>query len=186
MENQNKEPEKKESFFSFISVFLVAIVLALIIRSFIFSSNLVIGESMYPTFEENDRLISLIFPLYFSDPKRGDIVIIDAPEEEGKEYIKRIVGVPEDEIEIKDGYIYINGDLYEEDYIKGVPTGIYNTDHWTLNEDEYFVVGDNREPNKSMDSRYFGPIEKDTVKSIVKFRFWPIKKIGFVGGLNVK
>lgn len=183
---QNKKPEETESFLSFISVFVVAIVLAFLIRSFIFSSNLVIGESMYPTFEENDRLISLIFPLYFKDPKRGDIVIIDAPDEKGKEYIKRVVGVANDDIEIKDGNIYINNDLYEENYIEDVPTEIYNLDHWTLNEDEYFVVGDNRLPAKSMDSRYFGPIKKDTVKGIVKFRFWPIKKFGIVGGLNGK
>ena len=182
---KNKNPEKKESFLSFISVFIFAIIIAMLLKSFVFSSNLVIGESMYPTFEENDRLVSLIFPLYFTDPKRGDVVIIDAPEEKGKEYIKRVVGLPGDDITLKDGHFYINGKLYKENYIHGdIPTLPYNTDHWKLSDDEYFVVGDNRLPNKSMDSRYFGPIKRNTIRGIVKFRFWPISKFGTVGGLN--
>lgn len=187
MENKNKEKETKENFFSFVSVFVIAIILAFFIRSFIFSSNLVIGESMEPTLHERNRLISLIFPKYFTDPKRGDIVIIDAPEEKGKEYIKRVVGLPEDDIKIKNGSIYINDEIYEENYTEeNVPTEIYNLDHWKLDKDEFFVVGDNRLPNKSMDSRYFGAVEKKSVKGIVKFRFWPLKKIGTVGGLNGK
>lgn len=187
MEKDNKEKDNKESFFSFISVFIVAIILAFFIRSFIFSSNLVMGESMEPTLHERNRLISLIFPKYFTDPKRGDIVIIDAPEEKGKEYIKRVVGLPGDTIEIIDGSFYINGDIYKEDYIEdGVQTEIYNDSSWTLKDNEFFVAGDNRRPGKSMDSRYFGPIDKKTIRGFVKLRFWPIKEIGIVGGLNGK
>lgn len=184
---ENETPKKNESFLSFISLIVTAVIIALLIRSFVFSSNLVIGESMHPSFEEKDKLISLIFPLYFSDPKRGDVVIIDAPEEKGKEYIKRVVGLPEDDIKIKNGSIYINDEIYEENYTEeNVPTEIYNLDHWKLDKDEFFVVGDNRLPNKSMDSRYFGAVEKKSIKGIVKFRFWPLKKIGTVGGLNGK
>ena len=187
MENKNKEKDTKENFFSFVSVFVIAIILAFFIRSFIFSSNLVIGESMEPTLHERNRLISLIFPKYFTDPKRGDIVIIDAPEEKGKEYIKRVIGIPGDNVEVIDGHFYINGDLYDEDYIEeGILTEIYNNDFWTLQENEFFVAGDNRRPGKSMDSRYFGPVNKKTIRGIVKLRFWPIKEKGIVGGLNGK
>lgn len=178
MENNN--PESKEGLLSYISVIAIAIVIAIFLRTFIFSSNLVKGESMQPTFEENDRLIALKFPLFFTDPKKGDVVIVQSPFEK-KQYIKRVVGNPGDDIELHDGHFYINGELYKENYIQnGLETLAEDENHWILDDDEFFVVGDNRLPGASMDSRYFGPIEKKAVNGIVKFRFWPINKIGII------
>ena len=185
LKNVKKQKDEKEGVWSYVSVILLAIIIAVFVRTFVFSSNLVKGESMHPTFEENDRLISLKFPLYFSDPKQGDVVIIDAPEEKGKEYIKRIIATPGEEVSIHDGKIFINNKEYKESYIPdNIPTGIYNENSWTLGPDEYFVVGDNRNPGASMDSRYFGPIKRDTIRGIVKLRFWPMNKFGIIGGNN--
>ena len=86
-----------------IKIVIMAVVLAVVIRHFIFNTTMVIGQSMEPTLHERERMICLVFPNYFSDPKRGDIVIIDAPDESGKEYVKRVVGLPGDHIQIEEG-----------------------------------------------------------------------------------
>ncbi|SUB75994.1 signal peptidase I [Peptoniphilus indolicus] len=176
--------EKKENvFLSYISTFAFAIILALLIKTFIFSSNMVVGESMQPTLHENDRLIAMILPLHFKDPERFDIVIINAPDEKGKEYIKRLIGKPGDTVEIKDGVVYVNGNKLEETYIdSSVYTEIYDQSSWTLGDGEFFVMGDNRNPGKSLDSRFFGPVKKDDIRGIVKFRFWPFSDFGTIGG----
>ncbi len=175
--------EKKESFMSYVFMFAVAIVLALIIRHFIFTSNIVSGVSMEPSFQGNDRLIALVFPLYFKDPEYSDVVIIESPIEENKEYIKRIIAKPTDSVLIEDGSVYVNGNKLDEPYIEqGVETQIYNDFSWTLGENQYFVMGDNRNPGKSSDSRLFGPIERKAIKGIVKLRFWPLSKFGVIGG----
>ncbi|MBL7575202.1 signal peptidase I [Peptoniphilus asaccharolyticus DSM 20463] len=176
--------EKKENVvLSYISTFAFAIILALLIKTFIFSSNMVMGESMQPTLHQNDRLIAMILPLRFKDPERSDIVIIDAPDEKGKEYIKRLIGKPGDTVEIKGGEVYLNDSKLQESYIdSGVYTEIYDQSSWTLGENEFFVMGDNRNPGKSLDSRYFGPVKKDAIKGVVKFRFWPFSDFGIIGG----
>lgn len=175
----------KESLSGYIFTFIIALVLGLLIRRFVFSANIINGVSMEPTFTENDRVIALIFPLYYKDPEYADVVIINSPIEEGKEYIKRIVGKPGDKIEVMDGNVIRNGEILEENYIdKDVETGIYFEDSWQLGDDEFFVLGDNRHPNKSSDSRAFGPIKKDSIDGIVKLRFWPFSKFGTVGGIN--
>lgn len=161
----------------------VALILTFLISHFVLNATIVVGDSMNPTLENNDRLISLKFPLYFSNPKKGDIVIFDAPDEMNKEYIKRVIGTAGDTIEIIDGYVYVNGIMLTESYIlEDTPTLTYNETSWTLNEGEFFVMGDNRLPNKSLDSRYFGPINKNTIQGIAKLRYWPISKIGIIGG----
>ncbi|WP_138159295.1 signal peptidase I [Peptoniphilus catoniae] len=179
------EEEKKESFFSYIIMFVLAIALALLIRTFVFSSNAVSGVSMNPSFKDGDRLISLVFPLYYRDPDYGDVVIIDSPIEENKEYIKRILGKPGDSIKIHDGNVYRNDEKLTENYIEdGLETGIYNLDSWTLDKDEYFVMGDNRLPGKSADSRAFGPITRKSIRGIVRFRYWPLSQFGIIGGTD--
>ncbi|SHH26916.1 signal peptidase I [Anaerosphaera aminiphila DSM 21120] len=185
MDSKNSEREEKSSILSWITTIVGAVILYFIITGFILNTTVVIGESMQPTLQQNNRLISLKFPLYYSNPEQGDIIILDSPEEENKEYIKRVVGVPGDTIEIKDGSVYVNGQIYSEDYIEeNTPTLIYNENSWTLGADEYFVMGDNRLPGKSLDSRYFGPINKDTIRGIANFRYWPISEFGSIGGLN--
>lgn len=180
-----KKEEKKDGLLSYVSVFLGAIVIAFLIKSFLFTSNLVLGQSMEPSFHPKDRLISLILPLHFSDPNRYDVVILDSPDKKGEEYIKRVIGLPGDTIEISNGIVYLNGEALNETYIdRGVKTETYNEKSWILKEDEYFVMGDNRNPGKSLDSRYFGPIKKDSIRSIVKLRYWPFSKAQIIGGIN--
>ncbi|EFI42397.1 MULTISPECIES: signal peptidase I [Peptoniphilus] len=176
---------KKESFLSFILIFISAFVLAFLIRQFIFNVNIVVGESMYPTLKPNDRLITLVFPLKFKSPNREDIVILDAPDESGREYIKRIIGIPGDSVKIENGKVYINDELLSENYLdNNIETPIQNQSEWHLSENEFFVMGDNR--YNSSDSRIFGAIDKTSIRGIVVLRFWPISNFGIVGGLNDK
>lgn len=175
--SEKKDKKKENSMLELLKTVVIAIVLAVLIRNFVFNTTLVMGESMEPTLHQNDRLICYVLPLYFGDPDRGDIVIIDAPDGSGKEYVKRLIGVPGDEIEVKNGRVYVNGVEKEEKYIHSqVETESYNEDQWTLKEGEFFVLGDNRNPGKSVDSRYFGPVEKEHINSIAALRYFPFNK----------
>lgn len=173
----NEEKKEDNSFFAWIKVILTAIILAFLIRTFIFNATLVIGESMNPTLLEKDRLISLKLPLYFKNPNRFDIVVIDAPDDKGKEYVKRVIGIPGDSIKIIDGQVYVNDKAIDEEYTSSDFTETELQNEWKLENNEFFVMGDNRLPGKSLDSRYFGPIKKKSIDGIIKFRYWPINRL---------
>lgn len=160
-----------------IKIIITAVVLAVVIRHFIFNTTMVIGQSMEPTLHERERMICLVFPNYFSDPKRGDIVIIDAPDDSGKEYVKRVIGLPGDHIEIADGKVLVNGVALKENYTHpGVATGTYEGNTWDIKDGEFFVMGDNRQEGMSIDSRYFGPVEKKHIRSRAALRYYPFSK----------
>ena len=171
-ENNNKDV-KKEAMEWIKSIFL-AVVIAVLIKSFIFSTTYVLGNSMYPTLHEKDRLFANKIPLYFSSPDRGDIVVLKAPDAENKDYIKRVIGLPGDTVAIIDGKVYLNGNLLEENYIEeDAYTEVYGENHWEVPEDHVFVLGDNRDEGASKDSRYFGCIPIKSIKGITNYRYFP-------------
>jgi signal peptidase I len=155
---------------------------------------------MQDTLYEGQRLIESKIPYYYSEPKRGDIVIINSElekgafkvfvantkeliesfnkneEEDNKRLIKRVIGVPGDTIDIKDGKVYINGELYEEAYVKGETYPNSMEFPIIIPEKEYFVMGDNRE--NSMDSRDIGLISIDKIEGKAVIRLWPLDKFG--------
>ena len=123
---------------------------------------------MKKTFNNGDILI-----LYkLSDIQRYDVVVL-LEEETHEKIIKRIIGLPNDTVAIKDGDIYINNEKVEDKYAYGITS---DYDRITLDEDEYFILGDNRLISK--DSRYFGPVNKDDIMGEVIFRIFPFNKIG--------
>ena len=165
---------KKEAF-EWISSILWAIVIAFIIKTFIFNTTFVRGSSMSPTLEERDRLVAEKVSLYFKPPQRGQIIVLEAPDDPNKDYIKRVIGVPGDTVTIVDGRVFVNEELIEEDYIQeGLPTQVYDENFWKVGEDELFILGDNRLEGASKDSRYFGTIKLDSVKGIANFRYYPL------------
>lgn len=180
----DEKPEK--TFFGELTGWLMAIVFAVIlaffIKTFIFSTTMVEGTSMYPTLDTNDRLISLKLPLLFVDPDRGDIVVFESPINPEDDYIKRVIGVEGDEVRISDGDVYVNGTKLDEYYIEdGIETQIENKiDHWKVGEGKLFVMGDNREFRKSTDSRVFGEISKDKVDGHAVLRYYPFSRFGVV------
>lgn len=187
-ENQDnkEEKDKKESsgeVIEWIKSIVFAIVVAVLIKTFIFNSTYVLGNSMHPTLHEKDRLFAMKVSLYFSDPSRGDVVVISAPDDTNKDYIKRVIAIEGDHVHIGDGSVYLNGELLQENYIEdGSYTQVYDKDTWDVGEGEIFVLGDNRGNGASKDSRIFGSVPKDSVKGITGFRYFPID--GRFGKIN--
>lgn len=140
------------------------------------------GESMEPTLLNGDNLIVDKITYRFNDPKRFDIIVFPFQYKENTYYIKRIIGMPGETIQITtDGIIYIDGEELKEGYGKEVildPGNAYNP--ITLGDDEYFVLGDNR--NNSSDSRSasVGVIHKDSIVGRAWLRIWPFSKFGIL------
>ncbi len=173
---ENKEEKKETNYvMDWIKSIAFAIIIALFIKTFLFNSTYVLGNSMYPTLEEEDRLFAVRFSLFFKGPERGDIVVIKAPDNPKKDYIKRVIGLEGDLVEILEGRVYLNEKLLEEDYIEEDSyTHIYNKDTWVVPEGEVFLLGDNRDKDASKDSRSFGTIDVKDVKGITGFRYYPM------------
>lgn len=171
--------ETKNEKLEILKTIVIALVIALLIRTFIFSIAKVNQTSMYPTLNNKDALVASSFYKFTDNKKRGDIIIFKLPDE-NRLLIKRIVGLPNEKVEINSGKIYIDGKLYEEDYLKYDSYTQSDKSFFDLKEDEYFVLGDNRKPGGSIDSRIFGPIKKDYIKSKTVFRIFPISKFGSI------
>ena len=167
----------------FISTFVISLGIALFINTFIFGFTSVKGVSMEETLIEGDKLFLINYEKFLNiEYKRGDIIVFLSPyeREKGKRYIKRLIGLPGDNINIMDGKVYVNGDLLLEDYIdvnSYTDSNDYGTDY-KVPEGKYFFIGDNRNPNKSHDSRDFGAIDKSSVKGKAIFRLFPFDKWG--------
>lgn len=172
-EKQEKTTAKTE-IREWVKSILTAIILAFIIKTFIFNTTYVLGNSMSPTLHEKDRLFAIKVPLYFSGPDRGDVVVLEAPDDPRKDYIKRVIGIEGDRVDIIEGKVYLNGEELGEDYIQdGAYTHIYYEDSWIVEEDEVFLLGDNRNEGASKDSRYFGCVKIESLKGITGFRYFP-------------
>ena len=162
--------------------FLMVLVVVFAVVTFIGQRIEVVGSSMYPTFEDKDNLLVDKFSYRFHDPERFDIVIFPYRYEPNNKYIKRIIGLPGETVYIDDkGTIYINGEVLEENYGYEVikdPGRAYEP--ITLGEDEYFLLGDNR--NNSMDSRdpNVGNLTFDELIGKAFMRVYPLKKMGMI------
>ena len=150
--------------------YIIIIVVVVFIRTFIVTPIKVDGNSMHPTLEGDE--IMLLNKLGHID--RFDIVVAKI-EEKDNNFIKRVIALPGETIEIKDNKIYINGEILDEDFGYGIT---YNIDAITLGIDEYFLLGDNR--IISLDSRSFGPISKKEILGTTDFVMFPFSKIGKV------
>ncbi|MCQ6557832.1 signal peptidase I [Paenibacillus mendelii] len=153
----------------------VAVIAALLIQNYAFAQTEVRNVSMQSTLFAGQRLIEDKITYRFEQPDRGDIVIINGPESELR-LIKRVIGLPGDVIDMKDGQIFVNGTLTEESYVKGstYPNGLEVP--YQVPEDKLFVMGDNRE--HSTDSRELGPISISSIEGRAIFRLWPLDKFG--------
>lgn len=161
----------------FIKTLLIAIIIAFFVKYFIVDLTAVSGRSMEPTLQTGDiMIVNKIANNLGIDYKRGDIVIVNSPIED-KLYIKRVIGLPNDKIFIKDGSFYINDHKLNENYLKDNTITKETTfiNSWNLESDEYFLVGDNRE--KSNDSRKFGPIKRSDFVGKAFLRIYPFYKI---------
>lgn len=163
-----------------IKALVIALVLALFIRHFLFTPIVVDGISMMPTLQDGDRLIANKIGYRISGLDRFDIIVFRATEE--KDYIKRVIGLPGDHIEYRDDVLYINGEAYEEAYLDEYRSTVTDgpltsdfelealTGSATVPEGKYFVLGDNR--RNSEDSRIIGFVAAEDVIGESSFIFW--------------
>lgn len=171
------EAESKKEFWSWGKSLVVAVVVAFLVRQFLFTPVIVSGESMEPTFHDNNRVvISKISSL-----DHFDKIVFHAPNAK-EDFIKRVIGLPGDTIRMENDVLTINGKEYPEKYLdsnkEALPEGQNLTQDFevVVPEGQLFVMGDNR--TNSMDSRIFGNIEEDSVVGKVKFRFYPFTEMG--------
>ncbi|MDO5707381.1 MAG: signal peptidase I [Andreesenia angusta] len=133
---------------------------------------------MFPTLHENDRIFVNKIVYRLKEPKRGDIITLHAPDRENTEYIKRIVGIPGDNIKIRDGKVILNGEVLKEDYIEpGSYTETHQGDEWNVPEGKVFVLGDNRAFGASKDSRSLGLIDSSEIVGRAGLRYYPFNRI---------
>lgn len=161
----------------------IAVVISILIVAFVAQRTIVYNYSMEPTLHDGDNLIVEKISPKIGKLKRGDIVTIEdasiALQQEGKTIIKRIVALENDEIEIKDGNVYVNGNKIEENYINGDYTMPMDPaySHMIVPEGYVYVLGDNRKAN-IIDSRVTGPVDIDKVTSRAVIRVYPFNKFG--------
>lgn len=184
-EMEEKAPSRMRSIMSFIRDLLIVIAFVYVVKTFFFTTILVDGRSMTPTFEHLDYLIAEQDFLAGHKYRRGDVVYFRPPEgamhEDRGYFVKRIIGVPGDTVEVKGGMVYVNDEPIDEPYKADVPTQEGPmTGKVTLEEDHYFVMGDNRNPGGSYDSRFFGPLTRDHIRGVIVLRAFPFSKFALV------
>lgn len=162
---------------------VLALAIFMIAYLFLFQPHQVKGRSMDPNFIDGEYLLTDKLSYKFSQPKRGDVVVFEAPINRREDYIKRIVALPGENVAVNSGKILINGRPLEEDYLpKTFQTspGVYLAEGKTitLGPEEYVVLGDNRD--NSSDSRSWGPIKKKDFVGRVWLIYWPPKLWGTV------
>ena len=194
---------KKKELISNIVWFVGMLAILFAVRHFIVSPIQVSGDSMLPTLENKERIMQL----RFGEPERFEIVTFPAPDQKGKSYIKRVIGLPGDEISFKDDQLYVNGEMVEEKYLTEVKKNYDKENPYTsykkpidaqtyelmtefslsditgigtsiVPEGKVFVLGDNRPISK--DSRFIGLIDIKDISGRVKFIFWPLDRFGLI------
>jgi signal peptidase I len=160
-----------------VSIILIALVLALLLRTFIIEGRIIPSGSMLPTIQLQDRVLVSKFIYRFSEPKRGDIIVFEPPVESDLDYIKRLIGLPGETVEMKNQRVYIDGVALVEPYL-AEPLN-YEWGPVIVPEGSYLVLGDNR--NHSNDSHMWNAwMEAENIKGKAFATYWPLSHIGWL------
>lgn len=140
------------------------------------------GSSMFPTFHSGDYIITNKIGYRFSPPERGDVIVLISPQDNTKDFIKRVIGLPNEKVKIQDGHVYINGKILNEPYIDPSERTYQEAflregEDVTIPPGDYVVIGDNRSPGGSSDSREWGFVPKEKIIGRVFLRYWPITSL---------
>ena len=157
---------------SWLVIVLAAVVFALLVNRLLIVNAQVTSGSMQNTIQVQDRVIGLRVVTWFSEPKQGDIVFFLNPDNESEIYVKRVIGVPGDVIDIRGGKVYRNGEAIDEPYLAETPRD-RDFGPYTVPEDCFFMLGDNR--NDSLDSRYWAHtyVAKDKILGKAYWIYYP-------------
>jgi signal peptidase I len=179
--------DKREAF-EWLKALAIAVIIAIVIRSFIFTNYIVEGQSMMPTLQDGNRLIVNKIDYDITKPHRFDIIVFHATPTD--DYVKRVIGLPGDTIEYKNDVLYINGKKVDEPYLKPYKEQLVSgllTENFTLKEitgvervpkGKVFVMGDNR--RNSVDSRRFGFVDMNQIVGKVDLRYWPFSEFNMM------
>ena len=182
-EIENNVNEKEQSTWELIRFAVIAIAIVIPIRIFVAQPFIVSGSSMVPTFSDGNYLIIDEISYKLSDPKRDDVIVFKYPIDPSKYFIKRIIGLPGETVDIKENTVTItnkehpSGIVLEQPFVKNSAS---NITHVELKDNEYFVMGDNR--IASSDSRYWGAVPRNLMVGKVFLRLLPINKVGITPG----
>lgn len=173
-------------FLDIVETVVIALSIFLIVYLFVMQPHQVNGSSMYPNFEDGEYLLTDKISYRLGEPQRGDVVVFHAPEASrcpegtGCDFIKRVIAIPGDTIDIQNNRIFVNGMPVSEPYLSDnivTQEGAFsNQGSYQLPPGNYYVMGDNR--NQSSDSRAWGPVPIQNIVGKVFFRYWPPQKLG--------
>jgi signal peptidase I len=177
--DKNGKPKKEKD--GFFDSLVVAVVIALFIKAFLFQTYTIPSGSMLDTLLIGDYIIVNRLAYKFSEPGRGDVVVFEYPVEPSKNFIKRLIGLPGDRIKIVNKDVYINGKALDEPYKEVRDRNYYpatlstrdNVEEFTVPKGKYFMMGDNRDA--SYDARFWGFISKDMMKGRALFIYWSLE-----------
>jgi signal peptidase I len=185
-DNNNSQTPKENIWVEILKTLGLSAVLAFGIRTFVAEARYIPSKSMVPTLLVDDRLIVDKVSYHFKQPQRGEIVVFMPPDEastvctgprvqQSKDaYIKRIIGLPGEKVEVKQGLVFINDSPIKEAYLDSVPE--YQYGPRVVPPDSYLVLGDNR--NNSCDSHYWGFVPRENIIGRAIVRFWPLNRMG--------
>ena len=172
-----------------IEAFVVSASVFVVVYLFLMQPHQVKGSSMFPTFETGEYLLTDKVTLKRREPLRGDVIVFKSPLDENFDFIKRVIGTPGDIVSVKNGYVYINGQMLDEFYL---PSDYRTSAGQFLREGAEFTVpnstvmafGDNR--NHSSDSRDWGPVPYENIVGRAFFRYWPSDSVGVIVNPNTQ
>lgn len=158
----------------------LAIIIAVVIILFVYQPVKVEGTSMMPALADQERIFidKFAYRLGLSPVSRGDTVVFLFPHDPSKHYIKRVIGVPGDVVEVRDGVVLVNGQVLREDYVPDEYRDHLSVPPTAVPDGHYFVMGDHR--SSSNDSRAWGPVARQNIYGKAVFVYWPIEKLGVV------
>lgn len=173
---EEERPSAWATIWSYTKLVLVAFLLAVVLRAYVFDITRVEGTSMFPTLNDGDSLITAKITYLLDEPARGEIVVLEAPDIPGEDYIKRVIALPNEELTISNGQVYINGVLLDEPYLNGVETA--GDIHTIVPTGFYFVMGDNRPDSRDSRVDNVGFISSDDITGQAVWRVWPLERFG--------
>lgn len=172
------QPSRVRRFAAWSRDISVSVVIAVFVILFLYQPVRVEGTSMMPSLEDQERIFinKFVYRLGFGDIERGDMVVFWYPNDPTKSYIKRVIGLPGDKVEVRSGAVWVNDVSIQEPYVPNEYRDTMSVAPLVVPQDHYYVLGDHR--SSSNDSRNWGPVPRQAIYGKAVFSYWPIEKAG--------